>query len=117
MNTRFSRLLTTSTGALAMLPVLAQRAYADASGLPYQGQHWSWDWGGGHMLFGSLTMLLFWGGLIALVVLAVRWLGGGSGEATAATSRKSALEVLRERFARGDIEKDEFEDRKQLLSE
>ena len=117
MNKHLSRILTASTGALAALPVLAQRAYADGSGSSYHGQNWGWDWGGGHMLFGSLTMVLFWGGLILVVVLFVRWLGGGSGEGTAVPSKKSALEILRERFARGDIENDEYEDRKRLLSD
>jgi len=33
---------------------------------------WGSGFGWGWMIFGSLMMLLFWGGLIALVVLAVR---------------------------------------------
>lgn len=38
--------------------------------------HSGWDWGWGHMFFGSLMMILFWGGLILVILLAVRWLGG-----------------------------------------
>jgi putative membrane protein len=48
--------------------------YADRPGY----WHYGGDWGWGHMLFGSLMMILFWGGIIVLIVLAVRWLGGGS---------------------------------------
>lgn len=76
--------------------------------------HGGWDWGWGHMLFGSVMMVLFWGGLILVIVLAVRWLGAGPGKAA---SRKTSLEVLEERFARGEIDKEDFEERKRLLSD
>jgi len=62
-------------------------------------------------------MLLFWGGLIILIVFAVRWMGRGSargGDEPAPGNR--ALGILEERFARGEIDKEEFEERKQLLS-
>ena len=77
-----------------------------------------WDWGWGHMIFGSLMMVLFWGGIIVVIVLAVRWLGSGSSHGTMpATSRNKALDILQERFARGEIDKEEFEERKRLLSD
>jgi putative membrane protein len=63
---------------------------------------WMWGaWGLGMMLM----MLVFWGVVIAGIVLAIRWLpsaGGGS-------RPDRALEILRERYARGEINKDEFE--------
>jgi len=110
MNKHFSRILTASTVALASVPILTQRAFADSFGM----SHYGWGWG--HMAFGSLMMVAFWGLVIFLIVLVVRRIGGGSSEGTAATSKNPALEILQERFARGDIEKDEFENRKQLLS-
>ncbi len=69
------------------------------------------------MVFGGLMMLLFWGGLIAVAVFVVRGLVGGktSSEVTAANCK--GLEILHERFARGEIEKEEYEKRKRLLSE
>lgn len=80
--------------------------------------HYGWEWGFGHMAFGGLMMLLFWGGIIVLIVLAVRWLGAGShNQTTAAPHRKTPREILEERFARGEIDKDEFEERKRLLSD
>ncbi len=79
--------------------------------------HYGWEWGWGHMIFGSLMMILFWGGLILLIVLAARWLGGRlSRDAGPAAPRTSALDILEERFARGEIDKEEFEERKRLLS-
>jgi putative membrane protein len=70
------------------------------------------------MLFGSIMMVVFWGGIIVLVVLAVRWLGSGAAGLTAAApAKKTALEILEERFARGEIDKEEYQERRRLLSE
>ncbi len=80
--------------------------------------HYGWEWGWGHMIFGSLMMILFWGGIIVALVVAGRWLGGGSSHGTTpATSRNKALDILQERFARGEIDKEEFEERRRLLSD
>ena len=78
---------------------------------------WHDGWGWGHMFFGSFMMLLFWGGLILLIILAVRWMGSGparGGEGPPPENR--ALDILEERFARGEIDKEEFEERRRLLS-
>lgn len=102
-------------GALASLSAASQDPDV---GLDTWDQGWGWDWGWGHMIFGSLMMILFWGGMILLVVLVVRWLGVGSaGGSGAAPPYRSARDILEERFARGEIDKDEFEERKRLLSE
>jgi putative membrane protein len=55
-------------------------------------------------------MVLFWGGAIALLVLAVR-----SGTGTTRGSTDKAVETLRARFASGDITEDEFEKSKRFL--
>ncbi|HID51826.1 MAG TPA: SHOCT domain-containing protein [Anaerolineae bacterium] len=78
------------------------------------GQGFSWGW----MLFGGLMMILFWGGLIALIVLAVRGLTGvGSSTVTPApaSASNSALRILQERYARGEITKEEYEDMRRDL--
>ena len=63
---------------------------------------WMWGaWGLGMMLM----MLVFWGLVIAGIVLAIRWLAG-QGERSRSDR---ALDILRERYARGEINKDEFE--------
>jgi putative membrane protein len=76
-----------------------------------------WFWGDGMsggwwMILGSIWMLLFWGGLIILVIWGIKKLsqkGGGGGEA------KSALDIARERYARGEITKEQFEQMKKDL--
>ena len=55
------------------------------------------------MLFGGVWALVFWGGLIALAVWGMSRLTGRDG------SGHKALEVAKERYARGEIGKKEFE--------
>lgn len=69
-----------------------------------------WMWGAGGVVM-ALTMLVFWALVIAGIVVAVRWLVR-QGEAPRSDR---ALEILRERYARGDIDKQEFEARKRDL--
>ena len=66
-------------------------------------------WGVGMMLI----MLVFWGGVIAGVVLGIRWLVRQSAESRSG----SALEILRQRYARGEINREEFEARRHDLQE
>lgn len=79
--------------------------------------HYGSDWGWGHMIFGSVMMLLFWGVIIVGIVIVVRWLAGGVSQQSGSSSQKRSLEILEERFARGEIDKEEFEERKRLLTD
>ncbi len=113
MRTKLNHALLAATTTL--LPLTAQ---AQTSERPGWGYGWDMGWGWGHMLSGGLMMILFWGGIILVIVFAVRALGGGpSHGATQVPSRNKALDILQERFARGEIDKDEFEERKRLLSD
>ncbi|WP_205596195.1 SHOCT domain-containing protein [Modicisalibacter sp. 'Wilcox'] len=71
--------------------------------------------GWGHMLFGGAMMVIFWGLVIALIVMLVMRLAGS--RAHAHSAHKDAMELLRERYARGEIDRREFEARKRDLSE
>ena len=75
-------------------------------------------WGTGSMIFGGFAMIVFWAVTIAVIVLLVRWMSGAEplrrGERQPS---KTPLEILKERFAKGEIDKDEFEERRKLLSE
>ncbi len=77
---------------------------------------WGYDWGWGAWLAMSLMMVLFWGLVIAGIVVLVRYLTGGrqGGPPAADSGRASAEELLDERFARGEID-DEYTRRRQLL--
>ena len=51
-------------------------------------------------------------------MLAVRWLGAGShGSVPHVPAGKTPLDILRERIARGEIDKEEFEERRRVLVE
>ena len=70
---------------------------------------WSWEaWGLGTMLL----MLVFWGLVVVGIMFAIRW-AVGVGQARATPD--SALTILRERYARGEIDHDEFEAKKRDL--
>ena len=63
------------------------------------------------MGFGMLFMALFWVILIVGGVLLAKWLMGQS----KMTREESALEILKKRYARGEINKQEFEERRRDL--
>jgi putative membrane protein len=77
-------------------------------------------WGGGWgMIFGPIFMILVLAALIAVVVLIVRWLGGPWQYPAPhhPPPGRPPLDILKERFARGEIDKDEFEERRRVLGE
>jgi putative membrane protein len=60
-----------------------------------------------------LMMLVFWGLVIVGIVLGIRWVAT-QGRDSRATD--PALDILRQRYARGDIGKEEFEAKKRDLT-
>jgi len=99
---------------LTAAPALAQRGPGGYGGMPGPYMMWGGGW------FGSIFMWIFWILLLVLLGLAVRrlWSGpsgpaGGSGGPGAGGD--SALEILRRRYAAGEIGKDEFESMKRDL--
>ncbi len=80
-------------------------------------------WGDGAwyaMIFGPLFMILFLAVVIAAVVLLFRWLGGpwpGTMPPHPVQPGRTPLDVLKERFARGEIDKNEFEERRRILGQ
>jgi putative membrane protein len=101
--------------ALAPAWVWAQQP-SDANRYGY-GPHMM-DWAGGWygMIFGPLFMILVLAVVIALAVLLVRWLGG-PWHGTQVPPGRTPLDILRERFARGEIDKQEFEERRRVLGD
>ena len=71
-----------------------------------------WGW----MSFGMIGMSLFWILLAVAIVALVRgtWRSGPSIERP---QEKTALDILRERYARGEIEKEEFAQKKRDLAD
>ena len=69
-----------------------------------------YEFGWGGMIFGGLMMLVFWGGLIALIYWGVRSLvlSKNNPPANVVEKTPSALEILDQRYARGEINRDEY---------
>lgn len=78
---------------------------------------WDWGFGWGGMFFGGLMMVVFWGGLIALLVLAVRGFSRNSTTSEYNRNRdmlpgsatQTPLEILQARYAKGEVGKEEYE--------
>jgi putative membrane protein len=80
------------------------------------------NWGshmmGGNMgwlgtFFGALIILLILASTIAYIVFLIRWQSGSLNRNN--KHSQTPHEILEERFARGEIEKDEFEQRRHIL--
>ena len=60
--------------------------------------------------FGGFWMLFFWVAFVLFIIWIVRQVSGGK------TDEKSkALDILKERYAKGEIDKKEFEEKKKVL--
>jgi putative membrane protein len=80
---------------------------------------WDHAWGmqGLGMIFGPITMIAALVAIIIVVVLLTRWLGGNSSLTQPYQGmQKTPLDILKERLARGEIDTQEFEEKKRLLS-
>jgi putative membrane protein len=78
-----------------------------------------WDWGG-HPMWGMwgvwgmgmlVLMFLFWALVIIGLLAAIRWFVSAGRE----PRRDDALDILRQRYARGEINKEEFEGKRRDL--
>ncbi|MGP1676862.1 MAG: SHOCT domain-containing protein [Burkholderiales bacterium] len=77
---------------------------------------WGYDgygFGGGAM---GIGMLLFWGLVIVAIVVLARSFGGKSAGSEPRLREKTALDILSERYAKGEIGKAEFEEKRRDLS-
>ena len=74
--------------------------------------------GGEWMAFWSVLSLVLLAALVVGAIYLIRalWPQSPPSGAGAAGDRDAAVEALRERFARGEIDRDEFERRRQTLS-
>jgi putative membrane protein len=73
---------------------------------------WGWGWGG--MRLGPIFMLLVLALAVALSVALVRWLGTDRGSPPAAA--RTAREVLDDRYAHGDINREDYLRRRQDIA-
>ena len=77
-----------------------------------------WEWYEGMhsgMAFGGFWMVLFWVAVIALIVWVVKILTERTGYHTDTSDTKKPLNITKERYAKGEIDKEEFEQLKKDL--
>jgi putative membrane protein len=72
---------------------------------------WHGNWNGWAWLAMSASMIVFWG----LVIWAVLRVVSSTGGNTVGRPANEPEQILRERFARGEIDAEEFEHRRELL--
>ena len=99
------QIITTAVTILFLQPSLLMANSAQMMG--------NWDdhsmgWFGG---MGWISMLFFWGLVILLIIALIKWI-----MTPKTSSALSALEILKARYAKGEIDKQEFENKKQDLS-
>jgi len=67
--------------------------------------------------FGMIIMAAFWIAVVVGIVFLIRWLVLSTrAEGHKAYPEDSALEILKKRYARGEIDKEEFEEKKKDLT-
>jgi putative membrane protein len=104
-------------GVAVMAVAIGHSAPSWAQVQQWDGPHmWGMGWHG--WFFGSIMMAILVTALIALiVVLAWRAGAGMHAQQPHQPPAKTALDILKERFARGEIDKTEFEERRRILGE
>ncbi len=71
-----------------------------------------WPWPG---ILWLIVFLLFWGGLLALLIWAIRL--SASSQRANSENRENSEEILRRRLARGEISEEEYNRIRSLLRE
>lgn len=72
--------------------------------------HWGYDWG--MMGFGWFFMVIFWVLVIIGVIYLIKLIIPG---AKCGTKEETALDILKKRYAKGEVSKEEFEEKKKDL--
>jgi putative membrane protein len=73
------------------------------------------SYGMGGFGFGGIFMILWWILIIVGIVVLVKWVLGSSASQGGSTGK--ALDILKERYARGEIDEQEYQKKKQDLSQ
>ena len=68
-------------------------------------QYWWGFW-----WFGPIFMLIFWVLVIVGIVVLIKWIGSQS--RIEGRTEESAMDILKKRYAKGEISKEEFEEKK-----
>lgn len=70
---------------------------------------------GGAFGIGMVFMLIFWGVVIWAIIALVRHFAGNNSDWRMKSKDEEAMRILNERYAKGEISKEEYEERKATL--
>jgi putative membrane protein len=108
-------LCTTTTAAMAQVGEIPERF-----GQYYQGHDMMWgsnQWGGFGMVLGPVFMILIVVGIVAGIIYLLRLFGAVGPAVSSHSAHDRALVLLKERYAKGEIDSTEFTERKKLLAD
>mgnify|MGYP001388162477 CR=1 FL=1 len=108
---------------ILMTPLALMTLFFSDPALAQYGNNQSWPMGPGMMggwgmgWFGGIFMIIFWILILVALVFFIKWLVQSTGRSqTGPAAGNRALEILKERYARGEIDKAEFEEKKKELT-
>ena len=105
------------TSVACSISIAAQTAIAQGTADDAQWRIYLWNGHLGYAILVGLIMLLLFAGAIGVIAWIVCRIINGHPQSAEATGpvRLSPRQILEERFARGEIDRTEFEDRKRSL--
>ena len=108
-------LYTTATAAMAQVGEIPERF-----GQYNHGHDMMWgsnQWGGFGMVLGPIFMILIVVGIVAAIIYLLRLFGAAGPATSSHAAHDRALALLKERYAKGEIDSTEFGERKKLLAD
>lgn len=115
-----------ASGLIAATAVTTTAALAQVGEIPdrnasyYYGHEMMWgsgQWGGFGMILGPIFMILIVVGIVTGIIYLLRLFGGHGLGGTSHPAHDRALALLKERYAKGEIDSEEFAERKRLLAD
>lgn len=105
------------SGGIGFMPMMQMMmgGWSSPSGFNQSNNSMMWGnpMGWGFSAFGWIFMILWWVLIIAGIIALIKWLTSQSRGKR--DQEKSSLEILKERYAKGEIDKKEFEEKKKDL--
>lgn len=120
LSSKHAAALTISLLSLATVTAASAQQPPAPQGYPYGPGMMTWGGGWYGMIFGPLLMIVLLAGVIAVTVLLVRWVAGpwhGAQPPHPTQPGRTPLDILKERYARGEIDKEEFEERRRVIGD
>lgn len=114
------------SGMVAMTAATTTAALAQVGQIPdpsapyYYGHDMMWgasQWGGFGMVLGPIFMILIVVGIVTGVIYLLRLFGGPGLGGSSHPAHDRALALLKDRYAKGEIDSGEFAERKKLLAD